>query len=87
MIMLMAVNPNFLSSLLPKQAHDDGLCPCVKCHGELSRYMMDSHSDICCSISHGCTPAGGRTDEQSLGEGVGSRTEEANVISMAHPSV
>lgn len=32
-------------------------------------------------------PTGGRTDEQTLGEGVGSRTEEANVISMAHPSV
>ena len=65
MMMLMAVNPNFLSSLLLKQAlsHDDGLCPCVKCHGELSRYMMDSHSDLCCSISHGCPPASGRTNK------------------------
>jgi len=85
----MAINPNFLSSILLKQAlsHDDGLCPCVKCHGELSHYMMDSHSDLCCSISHSCPPASRRTDEQTLRERVISRTEEANVISMAHPSV
>lgn len=70
-------------------SQSDGMCPCVICRSELSVNTMVHHFDLCCSITHGgYPPANGQTDgPTNLWERDGSRTEEANAISIAHPSV
>jgi hypothetical protein len=76
-MMPMIANPNFPSSLLLVFIADTRqcLCPCVMCHGELSSYVTDHHSDLCCSISHGDAHrrADGLTDLEGEGLDLGQR--------------